>query len=322
MLEPPFIKDKALAKLFRKLWFPLSIPAALLLAVSVWVRISEYGFTPERVALMMAVIWALGLGLWFTIGPKAKRDIRLVPGSAAALLLVGAFGAEILSIKNQKMRAVAGLKTANIMAADGTVKPQLFIEITDEKAARKAKGALAYLMKQREIKTMEGLFVNASNIPEFDNYDSFELFKRLSLQNVELPNSRFGSPGANYNSDGSAISILGYEKLYGPYNVNSSFKRSQSLASDSDIEIKFENGLIVFFADDSSIAEFNVENWVNSWPVFEYKYIIEEDLILVLDNGSQKVAIKVRSMNSWDMGEPEDNSLGVNLEFFVLTSGL
>jgi hypothetical protein len=321
VLEPPFIKEKALAKLFRKLWFPLSIPASLLLAVSVWVRISEYGFTPERIALMMAVIWTLGLGLWFTIGPKAKRDIRLVPGSAAALLLLGAFGAEILTVKNQKMRAVAGLKAAGVMEADGTVKPLLYITITDEKAARKAKGALGYLMKQREGKTLERIFADAANIPKFDNYDRFKLFKRLSLQNVELPNSRFDWPGANYNSDGSAISILGYEKLYGPFNINSSSRRSQSLVSDIDVEIRSENELIVFLADDSPIAEFNVENWVNSLTVFEYNYIIEKDLISVLDNGSHKIAIKVQSMNSWNMGESENNSLGVNFDFFVLTAG-
>ena len=53
LLEPPFVKARVLAKLFRKLWFPISIPAALLLAVAVCTRVNEYGLTPERVALIL-----------------------------------------------------------------------------------------------------------------------------------------------------------------------------------------------------------------------------------------------------------------------------
>ena len=89
VLEPPFIKEKALAKLFRKVWFPISIPAAIMLAIAVFVRVGEYGFTPERVLLMLIVSWSLGLGFWFAFGPDDKRDIRIIPGFGAALLFIG-----------------------------------------------------------------------------------------------------------------------------------------------------------------------------------------------------------------------------------------
>ncbi len=322
VLEPPFIKDKALAKLFRKLWFPLSIPAALLLAVSVWVRIGEYGFTPERIALMMAVIWALGLGLWFTIGPKAKRDIRLVPGSAAALLLLGAFGAEILSIKNQKMRAVSGLKAAGIISAQGVIKPLSDIKITDMDAARRVKGALAYLAKKNEVKTLGKIFEGAEDVPDFDDYYNSVLYKRLALQNVELRNDRGRQFAVSYNSPVTGIDIAGYDKLYGSYHYFPSSNNVQSFVTDGDFVIKAKAGHILFVDGKEELADFDIAEWVKALPISNNVYSVDEAPIIVLGDGSRRIAIKVRSMNSWKMGEPEDDDVNVTIDFFVLTTGL
>ena len=91
VLDPPFAKDKWLARVFRRFWWLLSIPAALMLLTAVWVRVGEYGFTPERILLSAIVVWSLGLALWFGFGPKEKRDIRFIPGAAAGLLVAAAF---------------------------------------------------------------------------------------------------------------------------------------------------------------------------------------------------------------------------------------
>jgi len=119
VLEPPFIQDKALAKLFRKFWFPVSIPAAIMLAIAVFVRIREYGFTQERIALALIVIWSFGLGLWYVLGPKDKRDIRIIPGGAAALLLIGTVGSAWLSMGSQYSRLDKSLSQA--MSKKGSV---------------------------------------------------------------------------------------------------------------------------------------------------------------------------------------------------------
>ena len=139
VLEPPFIKEKALAKLFRKVWFPISIPAAIMLAIAVFVRVGEYGFTPERVLLMLIVSWSLGLGFWFTFGLKDKRDIRIIPGFGATLLLIGTLGSGWLSIASQYSRLDSSLSIA-VSKKDG------HFEVVDKDAAKIVKGSILSLI--------------------------------------------------------------------------------------------------------------------------------------------------------------------------------
>ena len=104
-------------------------------------RVNEYGLTPDRIALIFAVLWALGLGVWFSFGPKEKRDIRLIPTSASLLLVFGVFGAGWLSIANQSARLDSYLSAAGITADMQT-------DIKDNEAAQKAKGAIDYLYRK------------------------------------------------------------------------------------------------------------------------------------------------------------------------------
>ena len=322
VLEPPFIRDKTLAKLFRKLWFPLSIPAALMLGISIGVRIREYGFTPERIALLMAVIWALGLGLWFTFGPKSKRDIRLVPGAAAILLLIGAFGAEALSVHNQKSRAISGLKSAGIMSDAGTIKSRNDINITDKEAAGKAKGSLAYLTKLGEEKILKSIFEGAENTPSFDKYDNAKLYKRLALDDIEISTGRYQSKATTYDGRDKMIPIAGYEKLYGPFSYHAMEKnRLRQLYTSDDLSLAAEGHTLKFMRDAETLAEFNIRAWVGKLDSSNQKYLLEDELIQVLKESDREIVIKVTSINRWMPDVKATDKESITLGFSVLTKG-
>jgi hypothetical protein len=323
LLEPPFIKAKALANLFRKLWFPLSIPAAILLAISIAVRIGEYGFTPERIALLMAVIWSLGLGAWFTFGPKAKRDIRFVPAFAAVLLVIGAFGAELLSAHNQKSRAISGMKAAGIMTDMGVIKRKEDINIMDTLAAGKAKGSLAYLARQDEKALMNRLFNDAENVPEFGKYNTADLYERLRLTDIALDTSRYQTRSINYEAENKIMDIAGYEKLYGPFSYYArSATRKVILFSKDGFLISGEGHDLSFVQNDMVKATFNIQDFIENLAVSDGTYRIKDEVIAALDQDGQKIVIRVTSIGNWKddaNGSDEDN---ITFGFYILTKGL
>ncbi len=116
----PQRQEHALVRLFWRAWPFLLIAPTLLLVPSLWVRVSEFGWTPSR-------YFALVLGLWTAavmvmgLAMRGREDLRLISGLFAVLLVVTAFGpwgiADI-SARSQFSR-LEGLLTAKGMLVDG-----------------------------------------------------------------------------------------------------------------------------------------------------------------------------------------------------------
>lgn len=135
VLHPEFMREKPLVRWFRRLWPLLTIIPLGLFAWGVYDRIAAYGLTPERVVLVLGGVWAVLVTLAFLL--PFTRDIRLIPGLAAILLLLGAVGpqnVENLSRINQFDRLEAALAA----------------ESMDEETAATARGAIFFLMGSTE----------------------------------------------------------------------------------------------------------------------------------------------------------------------------
>jgi len=316
VLDPPFTKDKVLAKIFRKFWFFLSLPAALLLAVAIGVRIGEYGFTWERLALVFIVIWSLCLGVWFAFGPKDKRDIRLIPGLAAALLCVGAFAIEPMSFFNQKSRVISGLKAAGVMTHAGVIKPKSEIDITNEAAAQKAKGALLYLERNDGWPTIERLFEGAETPAKEDGKGDADLYKRLALNDIQLNLSRDENVYVSYYSDMEPIDVRGFETLSGPYWINRNNAARNDAQKKGGFKLEIQGDDLVISNQDTEITRYDVVTWAKSFDVIDQQVRIPNPVIAVHDTNDQKLSLVVRSLNF-----PTGVSEGFSIEVMLLSAG-
>lgn len=133
LVYPAFMRDKALVRLFRRIWFWVSIIPLALLALAIWERFAAYGLTPRRVLLIAFALWAGVLCLIF-LWKRGRADIRLIPGLAAillALLSLGPISPEGLSRWQQTDR-LATLLTGAATDTGFVWQPQ------NERAARAA----------------------------------------------------------------------------------------------------------------------------------------------------------------------------------------
>ncbi len=313
VLEPPFIKDKFLAKLFRRSWFFLSIPAALLLAVSVWVRIYNYGLTVERFALAMAVLWALGVGLWFTIGPKTKRDIRYIPGLACLLFIIGTFTAQGFSLMSQGARLNNNLKPAGIVSAENTITTD---KIIDKKAAQNVKGAIEYMFRQngeRGLKHILGRYGYEGEISRK------AVMEALGIDNLKMPN-RYSSKykQRNYNSQNKPVNIKDYTLLTGLHHAYFSSNFDSVIYNGDVYKIKNKSNRLNFYLKEELLESFDVKDWVKTLPVEELnedKFVLDTPVIDIFDNEKLTLTLHIQSI---DETTHEDGDNNMSITFFML----
>jgi Domain of unknown function (DUF4153) len=70
-------------------WPWLVIPPLALLFPSIWIRISEYGWTPFRYFVFAAANW---MAVTATAGMVRREELRTVPGLLALAFAISAFG--------------------------------------------------------------------------------------------------------------------------------------------------------------------------------------------------------------------------------------
>ncbi len=318
VLEPPFIRDKLPAKLFRKTWFFLSVPVAILLAIAIGVRIGQYGLTPERIALVFCVIWAIAVGLWFTFGPKDKRDIRLIPGVAAALLAFGAIFADRISYQSQISRAVTHLKEAGLMSQDGSMLATDINEISDADAARTAKGALRYAYRHAPEKTWQRFLDDP--VPDDINYrypQTDPFFKKMGLDEVLDP-ARNGLY-TSYNDNNQVIDVAGYDRLYGPIMYYARYGKNdneRSLYDKAELKVVALKDIVKISKSDQEVGTFNFEEWGKALPLSDTNIIVDNPYIKLERTGTSEVTLKIQSISRNGRSDSEHRIDNVN--FYVL----
>lgn len=145
VLHPKFMRGKPLVKLFRRLWFWLTLVPLGLFFFAVWVRVDAYGFTSERMLLAAGGVWAVGVAAIFLM---RRGDIRIIPALAGVILLAlsaGPWNYANLPLQQQLTRLDALVMNAG---ADKTATPPRGGWSTEEVA--EARGIIDYLDGSRE----------------------------------------------------------------------------------------------------------------------------------------------------------------------------
>jgi len=313
LLEPPFIQKNMLAQIFRKFWFVLSVPAAMMLSISVGVRVGAYGLTEQRVLLILAVVWSLGLAGWFIFAPTARRDIRIIPALAAVLLLAAAPMIHHVSIASQSARferAVADMKVAE----KGDLKP-----------AVAAKGALQYLWRN-EAEDNARRIVRAAGYKVSDKAKHSEIREILDLDTVKTRRRHRPNDVARrvekyiYNAPSKSIYVAGYDYIFGGLGASLNKKRVSHLTELEDGIIKIENGIIIIYQGDTELGRFDLKTWVDSLELAEGTILVPENTPILYEDANRRLALYVKSMKR-NVTNGDIETASGNIKFHILSKG-
>lgn len=243
----------------RKTYFALLIPVIALLFGAVYVRISEYGLTHPRVAIIALGMYLLGLAAYhFT---KAEQSIRNVFLSFAILLLVFSFGpvsAFEISKQNQLAR-LNKILTENKILVDGTIQKREDVKLKGDEV-RSIRTIVQYLSEINGIKNIQPWFGKefALEAKSSSSYRYVE-FKKIFERMGQTYENEFASQDYYYfNSKIKSYSVKGYDYEYDFHYVckenNCSDPENSNAANNTpfvislnggNIEVKDLNGAVV-----------------------------------------------------------------------------
>lgn len=181
LLVYPLKNSYAWVSRFTRGYYLVLLPLVGLMFVAIYTRISSYGVTEPRYFVAILAIWLLGMAVYF--GILNKTNIKIIPISLAAVLLMSIFGplsSFDVSLRNQANRLKEALVQNNLLNKDGTIIP-----ITTQKLSvadsRKISAGFDYL-SNREVETLKSFFkkVDYDTIAQADRWHKMALIKQFT----------------------------------------------------------------------------------------------------------------------------------------------
>jgi hypothetical protein len=203
LLFPQFMRKKPFVARYLRLWPLFAVIPVIMLSFAIYIRISHYGLTPERILLGAGTVWTI---IIIAMGAINRLDIRLLPALAAILLLpisFGPFNMENWSQLNQLSRFEQNL--------------EIWKESQDKAAAQRINGAANYLLKSGSGRTLLTQKLQSKGVEIEGEVSREKLAETLDLPNL-IPDLGTRNDFLRLD-DSSPINLSGALAFYGHVQV-------------------------------------------------------------------------------------------------------
>lgn len=249
-----------LLKWFLAYWFWLTIAPAVLLAIAVWTRISDYGVTPERYGLVIVFVWLVAVAGYLAFR-RSAADSRVVIAVLSLLLLLASFGpwsARSISLSSQLARLTAILETHGLVEDGKLLVGDPQDTDIDVSIAASARSIVDYLRKEGELERLEPLFAERENSPFDAEHNPWKLVQEINktLNIHHVARHLEGRTRVDYAASGPHLTHAGADMLLsGPHTPYSKRPRVDATTPDN---------AIVTFMDEQKLV---IEQAGRSWQV-------------------------------------------------------
>jgi hypothetical protein len=213
-------KENKWMSTYSRFFYAALIPLLILLYVSIFKRIGDYGITESRYYVLFIALWITAISVYF-IGSK-KKDIRVIPASlllCSILSTFGPWGATQVTISSQLSR-IDKFLSENKIVVDGIVQKENFdISSAD---FRPHESSMRYLVKHFGSDVFPKWKDSKGNmIQPLSDLKDIVYFLGLSKLNPRLRNTKFNdeSYSNSYSSytiddNGLVYDIQKYDHLF------------------------------------------------------------------------------------------------------------
>ena len=165
--------DHKWVHLFSRGYYIALIPLIILLMLSIWVRISEYGVTVNRYFVATLAVWLTGIVIYFLV--SKMKDIRVIPTSMFLIIILisfGPFSAFEVSERSQLSRLEQNLDKYGLLSDNGTViRSEMEIPFQDRK---QISSGITYLLDLKGTESIQPYFEQDLN-DVLENKDSMNV---------------------------------------------------------------------------------------------------------------------------------------------------
>lgn len=237
-------------KWFSKFFYVMMLPLLVLFVLAIYKRISDYGITEERYALIVLAIWLTGITFYFLF--SKKDNIKIIPITLTICCLISAIGpqgAAAVSKRSQlnRLKTLIGKKgnetevssIVNYLVTNhGLVALQSFTEknLTDiqNSILGKSDKKVSYVIKS-ELSDTAFSILKIDSLKVISNYYSQKNFKLKDENLIDIKGYE------------TAFRFESYQKK--TYNILQDSLPVSLTVMDSSIEVKSGNDFILFPMD-------------------------------------------------------------------------
>jgi hypothetical protein len=169
---------------FTRLFYVALLPLIFLEAAALYKRVDAYGFTEERIVLLVLTLWLAGITLAGLV--TSGRMIRLIPASLVVVLVLITVVAAPIGVRSQQARVKLWLD-AHGMLKNGTIVPPLNKKEIPSEEYSDFESQLSYLNQRDALDQTLGAFYPAGQIP---------MLKRVQQEQVSM----FGNSYSTYKT--------------------------------------------------------------------------------------------------------------------------
>ena len=234
-------------QVFTRYWFWFTIIPTTLLCLAVYVRINDYGVTPERYGLALVAVWLIALIVYFAIR-RIDAKPQFIIGSMAALLFIGSvgpWGAQEFSITSQLSRFDTFMTKWALMK-----NGKLVAEVPDNvptSARKQATSIVRYLRRENRLSELSVYFEGSKNNPFLSSDSSFKIAQligtRLKLSNTTHQDQvtiTHSSYTAGQFSIPMKTTLVGQISVY--YNTDTKLTKGNSLSlKNKNFTVKYND---------------------------------------------------------------------------------
>lgn len=153
-LITPVIEENKVAKLFRTIFPIANLPILLMMYISIFQRINQYGFTENRYYIVIFGLWITGMMLYFII----KRPLKniFIPISLSIIVFLSVYGpvsSYSISKWSQNTR-FNNILESNNMIQNGNIVPNPQLEI---EAQRQLNSIVKYFISSHDVDDLKAL---------------------------------------------------------------------------------------------------------------------------------------------------------------------
>ena len=131
-LITPILEENKIAKMFKVLFPKIILPIIVMMYMSIYQRVHQYGITENRYYLIVLGLWVLGIMVYFSVKKPLKNII--IPISLSVIMLnsvYGPFSSFSISKYSQNKR-LENILEKNNMISNGEIVPNLDISKEDK----------------------------------------------------------------------------------------------------------------------------------------------------------------------------------------------
>lgn len=261
------------ARWYWRWFFRALAPLAILLLLSLRIRITEYGVTEERYTGVVAGAWILVVGGFFSI--RENASLKWIPGSLAVICLLSAFGpwsACSVSARSQLARLDDLLKKNGMWEAGKALPAKPDVNIPE---SSQVESLLRYLIEHHGYKVLASRFASATPVANGNWQDESPDTKTLDLLNWLKMRSGGGvETTASYIEEDRSLPIEGWKTFYQRTNIYQGGSRTFG-----KLELTLRDGRLLASSDNSPAAPIPMDPLLKMTTKNEGKHSPEEMFI-------------------------------------------